>query len=290
MINCPICLSEKYSTFTACPEDFESYAEITNRYVVMRCLKCEGLYLDPPPSTSEISKFYPKDYMSKRAAGPLLLRMKKLWDKRSAMNFLKKYGADSLILDFGCGNGEFVSLLEDCGATNVCGYDPMPKELTSIKKYSSLDEISSEAFDVIRMNDTIEHLSELDASLHGIRGLLKPGGVIVGSTPNSANLSSYIFGRYWGLLHFPYYTMIFSPSGLRGAALRNGFSKVSVSKTLVPSCWAFTFKHYIKKILGENSRGHLPIYPLLLVLAAPFLILDVLFSKVTSQMHFVIKK
>jgi SAM-dependent methyltransferase len=60
-------------------------------------------------------------------------------------------------------------------------------------------------FDVVVAGDIIEHLSNPGRMLDGVRGLLKPGGVFVVSTPNAFGLPSFLrhaAGRFHeGLQH-----------------------------------------------------------------------------------------
>lgn len=287
---CKICKSSNAKIAIANPKDFEGYAHYERNFSVDRCLDCRSLFISPQPSLSEIKDFYPSNYMAKPPEKGIFSIMKNFWDRHSASNFISEYGKEAFILDYGCGNGEFIDLLKRCGANHVYGFDPMPKENSGLNIYSSVDDLPNIKFDVIRMNDTIEHLSDLDSTMTRIASLLKDGGVIHGSTPNAGHFSSYFFGKYWGLLHFPYHIAIFSPEGMRSMVGRLKFDKLLISKSAVPSCWAFLLEHFFKEVLGGRRQGHLAAYPIFLVLAIPIVLLDLLLPGCTSQMTFRVKK
>jgi len=105
----------------------------------------------------------------------------------------------------------------------VAGYDPMSIKLeTDGLIYNDLAQLveSGRRFDVIRLHNSIEHLVDIDATMERLRSLLTPSGCVFGETANGAHASSKAFGAYWGYLHYPYHTVIFSPQGLAIAARR----------------------------------------------------------------------
>ncbi len=97
-----------------------------------------------------------------------------------------------------------------------------------------------------------------------------------------------MFGRNWGYLHFPYHTAMFSAVGLRIAARRWGFSGMLFRKTFLPSAWAFTLEHYMKMMLRTPVRGHLRVYPLLLLATLPVAVVDRLVPGNTTELEFVL--
>src|SRR5262245_23685079 len=127
-INCPACLGRRAAVFVTRPKDFEGYAETDKTFVVMRCADCASIFLDPLPTIEDTKTFYPPDYMSKSDKGGLFRALTGAWDRRAARTFAGRFGREAKVLDYGCGQGEFVKLLRSIGMTDVSGYDPMPKE------------------------------------------------------------------------------------------------------------------------------------------------------------------
>jgi len=286
---CPACRSHDVSPTGIEPIDFEGFSTSTKAFDVVRCNGCRSLFLDPPPTLTDTEQFYSEDYMSKSAHGAILRRMVDLWDGIGARRFAKRFGASAAVLDYGCGDGSFVQHLIAAGCTDVSGYEPMPiAPATSAPIYRDLDALieTGKRFDVIRLHNSIEHLVEVDATMSKLRALLEPGGCVSGETANGAHLSSKTFGALWGYLHYPYHTVIFSPRGLIEAARRWGYSKAETRDTLTPGAWSFTFEHAAKKWLGITRRGHLAVYPLMLLASGPPVLLDRLLPGRTTAMFF----
>lgn len=295
MINnqCPACDYHLSQPFTQRAKDFEGHAVLKKKFDVLRCQGCESLYLTPFPSMGDTKSFYPSDYMAKNRLDRLLHWMIHSWQKNEAHSFAKKWGRDSKILDFGSGNGSFVRLMREVGCLNAYGYEPMAVNAESNDLiFTHIDDIRKKGmkFDLIRMNDTIEHLVDLDETMKNLSSLLKEGGIILGITANGSHFSSKLMGKYWGFLHYPYHTIIFSPEGLKKAAMRWGFQSVQTGDSYVPSAWAFTIEHILKDLFRLKTRGHLAIYSLLLLLSIPFVFLDRLLPGHTSEFSFQLKK
>jgi len=112
---------------------------------------------------------------------------------------------DAVVLDLGCGHGNFMLLLMQKGFTNVHGIDI---SLDQIRKANELGlknavhgdilnflTTNSEKFDIILGIDIIEHLKkgELTGLMNQIYSALKPEGIAVFRTPNADGLANSVF-------------------------------------------------------------------------------------------------
>ncbi len=99
------------------------------------------------------------------------------------------------LLDVGCGNGFVCRLLRDRGFTvtgveHPQGYDPaltadlriLPRDLEQ-----GLGDVGG-PYDVVLLADVLEHLRHPETLLRELSELLRPGGVIIASLPNSGNI------------------------------------------------------------------------------------------------------
>jgi SAM-dependent methyltransferase len=84
------------------------------------------------------------------------------------------------------------------------------------------------SFDLIRMGHVIEHVLDPMATLHRAYRLLKPGGMLMGETPNTDCLDWRIFKKYWGPLHIPRHIFIFDDRNLRQALHRANFVDIEM--------------------------------------------------------------
>jgi 2-polyprenyl-3-methyl-5-hydroxy-6-metoxy-1,4-benzoquinol methylase len=109
-------------------------------------------------------------------------------------------GPQNRYLDFGAGDGDLIRLLieRDCC---VAGYEPSEErrnKLSSqdfVKHANFLGIVSTDAeevYDVVIAADVIEHFldADMDAVTKRMRKFLRPGGIIIVSTPNNEDLDA----------------------------------------------------------------------------------------------------
>lgn len=271
--------------FVAAPRDREYFASRTVAARIRRCAACASLYQDPWPATSEVQGLYGADYQNYTStAVPLLASVNEFYQRRLGAAFLRQFGtADAggpAVLDFGCGQGGFLRVLAAAGCTRLAGFDfVLYPELASIpgaRFFDDLDDIrdSGLRFDVIRLRHVIEHLTELDPTVRALAELLAPGGRLIGQTPNAAHYTARLMGGYWGPLHYPYHTVLFSPEGLRRTAARSGLVLRATSGSILPTGWAMSGENFLKQVTGSRRRGRTSLYTLLMAASMPLAILD----------------
>lgn len=154
---------------------------------------------------------------------------------------------NAVIIDVGCGMGHFLWYLQNKGYHNIKGIDICDEQLewcknNVCKNVEKVDDLltfflhSGAAFDLIIMNDLIEHLpkGEMVDILTGARKSLKPGGTLVCRLPNMSN----IFGIYLLYNDFTHETG-FTENSLRQLLHLSGFNDVVISgnKTRINCLW-----------------------------------------------------
>jgi len=97
------------------------------------------------------------------------------------------------LLDFGCGTGGLLTEAERSGF-EVCGIEPnedaigFVRRVKNFRVYASLEELrdmgEEDAFDVVVARHTLEHVADPKDVLGKLRGLLKPGGLLVIIVPH----------------------------------------------------------------------------------------------------------
>lgn len=113
----------------------------------------------------------------------------------------------SNVLDIGCSSGDISSALAS-DSINVFGIDLSPEKIRSANNKGLLSIISDVSenlpfkdslFDVVFAGEIIEHLNDTDYLLEEIHRVLKKGGKLVITVPNTANLENrlrLLLGRY----------------------------------------------------------------------------------------------
>ena len=122
-----------------------------------------------------------------------------------------------ILLDFGCGFGQFVSALTSRGYDQVVGYDIEPTAIAHCESRripvldgNKTDLASLPSFDFIFSSHVIEHIpkAEVIGVLGTLRALLSSGGMLLICVPNAqANT-----GCYWAYEDFTHDTAYTSGS------------------------------------------------------------------------------
>ena len=136
------------------------------------------------------------------------------------------------LLDVGCGNGFFLSIMRDAG-WQVVGVEPDREAahgaqqrygVTVLAGYLADAKFDEQTFDAITLNHVIEHVFDPVAVLSECRRLLKPNGRIVVVTPNVESEGHSIFKSFWRGLEHPRHIHLFSRRSLQSCCEQAGLS------------------------------------------------------------------
>lgn len=220
---------------------------VTARYIQKdtfkhyECPVCGLLFVHPAPSTHFLAtQVYGEKgkYQGNRVSLPpkphVGLKEKKIFD------FLKKNTSKgALLLDVGASSGNFLRLARDNGfmGTGV-ELNPRTAKLAESAGFSvfvgTLEEasFSENSFDVIHAGDVIEHVPDPQVFVQLCFRLLKPGGALLITTPNSdcfwaraTKKFTEWFGFPWAVLTPPHHLFLFSVKNLDMLAAQEGLVK-----------------------------------------------------------------
>lgn len=284
LASCPLCATPSASGRRLRTRDFEHGSVDGVEFFV--CAGCGLVVQDPPPSPELLLRAYPEDYHAYHEySSTLMTLMKTRYYRRRAREYGRLVRTRSaLVVDVGCGDGNFIAELQRLHPLwDVRGLDFNPEVVARATKrglsvsHGTLEDLPlpSAGFDLIIMNHMIEHAFEPLATLQRCADLLKPGGLVAGETPSVDCWDFERFGEYWGGLHAPRHTMLFTPATIRRAAERAGLEVVWIRHAIQPAHIALSLQHWLQ----SRRRGRLPLvngrafyYPYLLVLLLPLAI------------------
>jgi 2-polyprenyl-3-methyl-5-hydroxy-6-metoxy-1,4-benzoquinol methylase len=83
-------------------------------------------------------------------------------------------------------------------------------------------------FDVVSAFDLIEHVPDPRGFLGRCRGLLKPGGAIMISTPDTGHVLRYLMRSRWPMLQPMQHLFLFSSEAMERALAAEGFENIRV--------------------------------------------------------------
>ena len=185
-----------------------------------------------------------------------LANIKKEYKKFSVFirhNFIKHFNGDksNKIVDIGCGLGHMLAALKDLGYENSIGID-LSGECVQFCKNQGFSAEQSDAlnflekqdsaFDVIIMNDIIEHFekNQIIPVIRACQKALSKDGVLIIKTFNASNPFLGPDARYYDFTH----TIGFTQTSLRQVIISGGFQSEQIK--VVPS---HIFDFYLLNIL-----------------------------------------
>ena len=150
--------------------------------------------------------------------------------RKIALQLLFQKQEKPTLLDFGCGDGEMLQVLNN---TFECfGLEPEKNashnaQSKGFSVFNSEDELSQSGlrFDCITLFHVIEHLYSPEKTLVYLSTLLKPGGKIIIETPNAqdALLVTYESKEFQNWTYWSHHPMLYSAYALEQLFTRLGY-------------------------------------------------------------------
>jgi len=139
-------------------------------------------------------------------------------------------GPDHLLIDVGCGRGDFLARMKTLG-WNVLGIEPDPvsSEIARARGIPVFNgtlgaaRLDGDTADEISMNHVLEHVYDPAGLLTECWRVLRPAGRLALYMPNIAGLGHRVFGRHWGHLDPPRYLFHFSPRSIDALLRQSSF-------------------------------------------------------------------
>lgn len=209
---------------------------------VVRCSACALTYLNPRPDISSIGGFYPSQtYWGKSVTASVALdsdwRKKREEDYSFLYQRIFSYKNSGSIYDIGAGTGVFLSKFQEEGwivAGNELSADAVgfARKIYRVRlKVGDLipSKNSRKKYDVVTLNNALEHLYNPTETLHAVRHLMEDDGIVVITVPNQGSLGWKLFSKNWYALQPPRHLYHFSESTLKMTLAKTGFTPLSIS-------------------------------------------------------------
>lgn len=172
----PQALSQDIPFCIICAAPSGEYSIKLDNYSIYKCNNCGLEYTWPIPSEDTIRKFY-SQYSDIRASQDIV----SMNAKRNFEKISNYFGCKNIsILDFGCGNGEFVNISGD-----QCFGIELHRNSENSRIFTSINEVKEKKFDAITLWGVLEHLTDPVMSLSEIKSMLKKDGIVVITTVNA---------------------------------------------------------------------------------------------------------
>ncbi len=233
---CPVCGQAGAREWLRAPDRFHGRQE---NYTLVRCRACSIVWLNQPPTPSEMQQHYTEAYDRLIAAAGQ--NSPHRWRERKKT--LAQFKQSGALLDLGCSSGSFLQSLRS-ESWKLSGIEMSADSARRAEANSGakvfVGEIleasfAPESFDVITCFDVLEHLSEPRKVLERVSEWLKPGGIFYVLVPNVDSAEARAFGSYWHGLELPRHLFHYSPESLKLLAESAGLREASLVTSRNPA-------------------------------------------------------
>jgi cyclopropane fatty-acyl-phospholipid synthase-like methyltransferase len=189
------------------------------------------------PSVGVMNQYADEEYASGVYREYARSRDLKIATARPRLAAIRQRTSGKQLLDVGCATGFFMEAAADEGfdvrgvefsAVAISLARPDIRERIVRGDVNTLLRSQADKFDVVTAFDIIEHVQNPASFLMELREVLKPGGVLAISSPDTGHFLRYLMGRRWPMLQPMQHTVLFSRRGIADLLERSGFGDVRV--------------------------------------------------------------
>jgi len=220
---------------------------------LFECGNCHVTTLLPKPSAEQLNSYYAQysrgdsiNFSPSRWAKHFVLRRAFHWlsgevDPRDFIHL----SADWRMLDYGCGQAVYLVDFHARGMA-VSGAEMSSAVVQAcrshgldVRQVTDPDKIPfpDVEFDIIYLMQVFEHLREPHRFMDELARILKPGGFLYLSVPNSRSVWRRVFGEHWVSGWFaPFHLFHYDRDSLSSLAAKHGFEAVELW-TRTPASW-----------------------------------------------------
>ena len=256
IVACPLCESREHAVvFSASCELFNTSAEVTLR----RC-SCGLQLTNPQPRGETLAAFYATEayytHSPQRDVRGKLRQALRRWQLRGPLSVLRRVAERRLgwsryarrlaldvfplhrglrLLDFGCGNGDFLAIARDLGL-DATGVEPDEQARLVARRsgavvHAALDTLAVESqdsrpFDRITLKHVLEHLPEPVETVSRLAEQLAADGRMLIAVPNADARQAEVFRQHWIGYDMPRHLWHFNAATLTALTQRAGLRVV----------------------------------------------------------------
>lgn len=244
-------------------------------FPIVPCGECGLIYQHPRPSPATMRYYYEDCYSGESEAKMRTFQLESpLYRivsgyRAVTIDKVRKIEEGQRVLDIGASYGAFVEWVRVNRNAEVYAIDLDPG---SIEKFVNTQDIDvrcgdvleagypDDHFDVVTMFETLEHVYEPVRTLHEVRRILKPGGLVSIEVPNWDGWLRPLFGKSWIPLLLPTHLQHFSKATLERCAEEAGLEVAHRQTMLFPAEMTFSVVITILRIIGnpkDEDKGPL---------------------------------
>ncbi len=230
---------------------FDTRFGIDGTYGVKCCRQCGLEQMSPVPTPEELNSLYESHYNFDGEKNTVYTSLRewflssflyRLWIRLDGdISFHARTGTGRL-LDVGCNEGRGLKIYARNGfqveglevnetAAAVARDAGFTVYTCDLRQFTSC-----ERYDVVVLSNVLEHSLDPRQMLLDIRRILKSGGRVWISCPNSKSWLRSVFGRFWINWHVPFHISQFSTETSKNLLSEAGFAAIE-TRQITPALW-----------------------------------------------------
>lgn len=260
-----------------CEHTFSENVFAVNGFNIVQCKSCTTQFVCPMPSEDDLRVHYedPAYFRGEGHQG-----YANYGDMRKALvpHFRRRLAAITRyqstrgrLLDLGCAAGYFLEVAKSDG-WQISGVELSNEmalgasRLLGITVANSLDTVSERDFDAITLWEVIEHLPDPVVELRKLYDLLRPGGLLMLSTPNVGHWLAVRERELWHAYCPPSHLVYFTRRTLTDLLATVGFERIEVRKVSPLPPLPGWLRKLSAPLAGGLATGQARSWPVALVL------------------------
>ncbi|MBI5578838.1 MAG: class I SAM-dependent methyltransferase [Deltaproteobacteria bacterium] len=248
--------------------DYE-YGVSDQHFCFVECRRCGHFFLKPRPRPSEAVRIYPQNYytLEGRHTRWWLAEIKQRITANRLAFFTDRLDQGCDVFEVGCGDCSLLLGLQARFPRSTFAGIDLNLSATARKacrskgirlRQGSIEAAELEAgrYDLIIMNQLLEHLWEPVWVLKKLRVAMKSDGCLSIETPNLAGYDRRFFAQgIWGGYYFPRHLNLFSAESLGRLLQGCGFEIVLKKNLLAPIIWTFSLHARFAPSRAPSARA-----------------------------------
>lgn len=230
-------------------------------YSLLYCKNCENGFTYPQPTKEELDDLYSTNTYRTETGQRFNIYIEKFvnWTvERRCREITASYKKPGKILDVGCGRGLLLSHMKRNGwQVNGIEYNDETASYANQQynvNVTTTTDYPPNSFDIITITHVLEHLNNPLEMLNEYYKLLKPGGLLIVSTPNLNSLQAKFGQRMWFHLDMPHHLFHFSEKSLSKAIIDNSFKILKIKRLSIDQDFFGWVQTINSKLTGDKNK------------------------------------